>query len=114
MFKRTPRWLWPALLAGLILASPTAFVRGYGANRSAHKGKKVKNPQHRADLQYQRRRIKQSGRMVRTEARQTGRHVSPPKAQRHQVTHVPRHNKRENPNLSRARKENRSRRSARH
>jgi len=106
--RKTFRWLLQAVLAGLFITMPGFIVHAYGKNQAASSSKKAEAQQHRSELQSQRRRIKHSRQSVRARARQSAHHATPPKAGRHKMRKVQRHSP--NPNLTRAREQNRSRR----
>ncbi len=106
MIRKNRRRILPFVLAGLFLAVPALFAKGAGPSPSTHN--KAESRQERRELRYQHRRIKQSRQRIRAEARQF-KHSTPPKVKRHQARKVQRHSKSQNPNLRRARKQNRSR-----
>jgi hypothetical protein len=105
--RKTFRWLLQAVLAGLFITMPGFIVNAHGKNQTASSSKKAKAQQHRSELQAQRRRIKQSRQSVRARARQSPHRGTPPKAGRHKMRKVQRHST--SPNLTRARKQNKSR-----
>lgn len=114
MFEKTFKWLLSSLLAVLFLAAPAVFAKGRPGGQQSTAGSKAERQKNRRELNYQRRRIKQSGQRAKAETRQSGHHVKPPKVERHRMTHATSHNKPQNPNLRRARKQNRSHRTTHH
>ncbi len=111
MIQKSRRRILSFVLAGLFLVVPAVFAKGEGPSPRGRN--KVENRQERRELRYQRRRIKQNRQRLRAEARQNG-HSTPPKVKRHQVRKIQRHSRSQNPNLRRARKQNRSRTAHRH
>jgi len=105
--RRTFRWLLPTLLAGLFLAAPSIIARGLGPNPAGPSKKKIKGIHHQ-EVQSQRRRLKQSRKSTRAEAR-SAHHDKPPKAGRHPMRKVQRKANPQNPELRNARQQNRSR-----
>ena len=110
---RTLRWLLPTLLAGLFLAPPTIIARGQVPHQAGPASKQIKGV-HRQEMKSQRRRLKQSRKSTRAEALQSGHRTAAPKAVRHPMRHVQRKASPKNPELRRARLENRSRKKTHH
>jgi hypothetical protein len=109
--KRTFKWLWLGLLAGLFVTAPSVFAWGQEANQ-ASSAKKI-NAAHRQEVKAQHQRLKQSGKDVRAEAL-SAEHAKPPKATRHQVSKAQQNPSLKSANLQHARKENRSRQKVKH
>lgn len=105
--RRTFRWLLPTLLAGLFMAAPSIIARGQQSNQAGPRSKKIKGV-HGQEVQAQRRRLKQSRKSTRAEAR-SAHHSAPPKAGQHPMRKVQRNASPKNPELRNARRQNRSR-----
>ena len=110
--KRTFKWLWSALMAGLFVTEASVLVWGQGASQAAP-SKKISGI-HREEVNSQHQRLKQSGKNIRAEALHPPQHAKPPKAGRHQVRKVQHNPSLQSPNLQHARKENRSRQKVEH
>ena len=108
--RRTFKWFLPALLAGLFLAAPSIIARGEGPNPPGPGGKKIKGL-HRQEVKSQRRRLKQTRKSTRAEARSAV-HSKAPKAVRHRVRKVRRNANPNSPALRHARQQSRSRKKA--
>lgn len=108
--RRTLKWLLPSLLAGLFLAGPSIIARGEGPNPPGQSSKKIKGL-HREEVKSQRRRLKQTRKSTRAQARSAV-HSKAPKAVRHPMRKVRRNANPKSPELRHARQQSRSRRKA--
>lgn len=100
MSRKIFRCILSVVVAGFFMAASTTFAQSNGGGKSGNAHKKAENDYHQGDMLFQRQRMKESRKSVRSETR-LYEHAKPPKAPKHKLAKTQRH---QTPKLRRANK----------